>query len=271
MKRIIALSMAMLILLAAFASCGKGETDPSSQGTQQLTYTDFIGTNKRIAAQMGTIWGQASIDIFKTEPHEYTGIIDMIESLRMGKVDAVLTDANYIKPFVDSGAYPSMDYLYVPAEVFANEVAPMFHTGELRDKYNEWLKIIIADGTLDEMINRWIVGSLPEQEYIPVIELTGGNGTLRVCDTGDYPPYVYYDANNELTGFDTELTRRFAQYMGMTVDTAVMSYEGIIPTVISGKADMSACLYTITEERKQNMIFGDPTIVTQGVLIVKKT
>ena len=72
----------------------------------------------------------------------------MLESLSRGRVDAMLIDATYVKPLQDSGSYPNVEFLWVPKDVFVNESASVFNTKELRDKYNEWLTGIRADGTL---------------------------------------------------------------------------------------------------------------------------
>ena len=39
-----------------------------------------------------------------------------------------------------------------------------------------------------------------------------------------------------------------------------MDYEGLVLHVASGKSDMSGSVLTITDERKDGMIFSDPVI-----------
>ena len=266
------MNKAMVILLLAalgvslFTACSSQKDEPPQEGA----YADFAG--KRIGVQTGEIYYLVANDILNAgEVPEYTLITDLLESLYLGRLDAVLTDSSYIQPLIDSGAYPDFDYIWIPKEVFTNESSVVFHTEELRDQFNAWLAGIIADGTMAEIQERWLGSSLPKDEDVPKFESSGENGVLRICDTGNFPPFTYFDANGQPTGLDYEVASRFAQHMGMTLDITMMAFEAIGPYVISGKADMSACYLTITEDRGRSMIFGDPVVSTQGVLIVPKS
>ena len=269
-KRITAIILLAALAASLLAACSsqKGK-EPPQGGTG--TYADYIDSGARIATIMGDIYGAMATDLFKAkEAREYGNIADVLENLRMDRVDAALTDSSYVKPLMESGSYPEFDFLWVPKEVFVNESASVFYSQELRDQYNEWLSGIEADGTLDEITGRWVGAPLPNDEEVPRFELTGENGTLRVCDTGDYPPFTYYNANGEYTGFNYEMMSRFAQHLGMNLEIIMAKYDAVLPTVISGRADMSACIYTITDERGKGVLFGNPCVVSQAVLVILK-
>lgn len=258
-----------IFILAFFTSCTSPKDEQPMSSTQ--SYTDYIDTGKIISVQTGDIFGAVANDLLKASSiPEYTAVANMMEALRIGRTDALLIDSSYVKPLIDSNVFPEFEYLYIPEDIFVNQSGNVFNNTELKDTFNEWLERLKEDGTLDEMINRWLVGSLPKQEDIPKFDLTGENGILRVCDTGEYPPFTYFDEYNEPTGFDYELVSRFALYLGMDLEITMMDYASIIPTILSNKADMSACLFTITEERSQSTIFSAPVTSTQGVLVVPK-
>jgi len=264
----IASIFAIVVLVALLSSACASQTQDSLQKITR-TYTDFIDIEATIAVQSGDALNIVARDLFKAgEVPEYTNMANLLEDLNAGRVDAVMTNAAYIKQLEESSIFHELDYLWIPQDFFLYEAAPVFHNTELRDTYNDWLAILKADGTLDEITERWIGVPLPEQEEIPTFDLTGENGTLRVCATDTFPPLSYYDANNSLAGFNHEISSRFAQYLGMNLETAIMNYEAIIPYVLSGRADMSAAFMTITDERSESVIFGAPTLVTQAVLIV---
>jgi len=195
----------------------------------------------------------------------------MLEALSTGKVDAALLSHSYIRQLADSGMYTDVEYLWLPKDVYVNEAAPIFNTEALRDRYNEWFGTIVKDGTWQSIVDFWIGAPLPGQEDIPVFEFTGENGTLRMCDTGNYPPLIYFDANNEPAGFDVDIMSRFAIHMGMKLEITMMAYDAIVPYVVTGKADMSACTLTLTDEREEGIIFGEPSVITQAVLIIPKS
>ena len=267
---LIVMIFTLVTFLVGCTTKSENTSSEESSAATERSYTDFIDSGKIIAVQTGSVHGIVAEDILKGTAQEFSNPNEMFVSLRNGRVDAVLLDSDYLKPFIDSGQYPEFEFFFVPEDVFLNRAAPIFHTEELRDKYNEWLAIVSADGTRDEIIARWIGVSLPNEEDVPFIDLQGGNGTLRVADTFDYPPFIYYNSQGLPTGLDYEMTSRFAEHLGMNLEPLSMSYEAVLVSVKSGKVDMSACLYTVTEERSENIIFGDPFIYNQVIIVALK-
>lgn len=267
-KKLTALTLLVLLFAGMFSACGQTET---GQQNGTVTYEDYIDTGKVFAAQIGDVYGTVATDIFKArQVQEFTLAPDMLEAVRMGRVDAAILDDAYVKQIQDSGQYTDLDYLPVPAELFVNKAANVFYTEELRDEFNAWFKTIVDDGTFDEIYGRWIGVSLPNEEDIPKFELTGENGTLRIANTGSFPPFSYLDSNGTPVGFDEEIISRFAQHMGMDVVHETMSYDAVIPYVLSGKADMSGCSFTVTEGRSDGVLFGEPYTKAHAVLVIPK-
>ncbi|MCL2087774.1 MAG: ABC transporter permease subunit [Oscillospiraceae bacterium] len=265
--RLFLLALSAILLLSVMSGC---LSENALERAQILgdSYVDYIDVGARFATEAGDVYSDVARYIFGAEEVlEFVSFADMLENLRLGKVDAILLSDGFSKQLQDSGAYPNLNYLLVPEEVYVNKAGPIFHTEELRDKYNEWFEIVAADGTWQEIVNRWVGVSLPKSEDVPKFELTGENGVLRVCDTGNYPPLTYFDENGELTGFNIDMTNHFAHYMGMDVHVELMAYPAIGVYVKSGKADMSAATLAITDERSEEMLFGEPSIITQAVLI----
>jgi polar amino acid transport system substrate-binding protein len=233
------------------------------------TYKDYVDSGKRIAVELGDVYGDLSRDFFKAATQGHSNTDNMIEALRLGRVDAILISSGFVRHLQNSGQFDDFTYIEVPDYVYTNKAAHIFHTEELRDKYNEWFAGIKEDGTFEEILNRWLSGQLPEFEDIPIIELTGENGTLKVCDTGNYPPLSYYE-NGVLVGFDMEMAQRFAQFLGMDLDVTIVDYDEIENYIAAGRFDMSAATKAVTDERKDNIIFGEPSVITEAVLIVVK-
>ena len=255
-----------LIIIGLFTACSKQEIVYTDE---ERTYLDYVNTGKIIAVEAGDVYGDVARDIFKAkEIPEFLNVADKLEALRLGSVDAVLLGHSYIRQLLDSGMYPDLEYLWVPKEVYVNESANVFHTIELQQQFNAWLEVIKADGTYDKVVNRWIGAPLPNEEDIPRFEFTGENGILRVAETGYFPPLTYLDSNNHLVGFGPEMVSLFALHLGMRPQWTLMSYENILPFVVTGRADMSGCDLAITDYREENVIFGEPTVITQAVLIV---
>jgi ABC-type amino acid transport substrate-binding protein len=256
-------------IMSLFASCFSQKKDTAPDGTR--TYINYIDSGSRIAVEEGDAFDVVAREILKAkETLYYPTVGAMLESLHSGNIDAALLSNGSSRLIMNSGLYPDFEYLVIPEDVYINRAAPVFHTEELRDKYNEWFAGAAADGTWQEIVNRWIGAPLPKREDIPQFELTGENGVLKMCDTGSYAPLTYFDDDGNLAGFNVDMMSRFAQYMGMSLEIDVIPYDEIAGYVASGKADMSACTLAITAERAESMIFGEPSTITQAVLIVTK-
>ena len=268
-KKTIAFSLLAMLTVSLFTAYAAQKDETTQTGSR--TYADYIDAGMRITAQAGDVYPGVALDFFKAkEVLEYSTVPDMLEALQTGRVDAALLSDGYVKRLIHDGEYPDFEYLWVPKDVYVNEAGPVFHTTELRDKYNEWFSGIAADGTWQKIVDRWIGVPLPEIKDIPQFEFTGENGILRVVDTGNYPPLIYFDENGEPAGFDVEIVSLFARHMGMKPEFTMMPYEETFEFVRSGQADMSACTYTITDEREEYRIFGYPSVITQAVLVVPK-
>jgi polar amino acid transport system substrate-binding protein len=267
-KKILLFLLPVALAALLLTTCTSKKEVPTGTGT----YADYVDTGKRIAVQSGDVYGDVARSVLKAkEAPLYATAADMLAALRRGSVDAVFLSSSYVKQLEESGNYPDVDFLMIPEDVYVNKSAAIFHTTELRDKYNEWFRGIAEDGTWGEILERWLGRALPAQEDIPQFELTAENGTLKMCDTGNFPPLIYFDAHGELAGFDVEMMSRFAQYMKMDLKIEIMNFDAIIPYVILGKADMSACTVTVTDERGEGVIFGEPSVITPSVLFVLKS
>ncbi len=63
---------------------------------------------------------------------------------------------------------------------------------------------------------------------------------------------------DEIVGFDIELMDAIAEMAGLEVEYTSMEFSTIIPAVNSGQYDVGLSGFSITEERKQSVLFGDP-------------
>lgn len=236
-------------------------------------YKGYVDSGMVFGVQAGDVMRDVAVDFFHADNKsilEYSSVSDALAALNLGKVNAVLLASGYLGPLKASNSYPGFEYIIMPEDVYINEAGPIFHEEELRDKYNNWLEEQKANGTWQEICDFWMGGALPEQKDIPLLELTGENGTIIMADTANYPPLSYIGENGEVIGMDVDIMSRFAQSLGMGVDIRIMSYDAIAPFIVSGKGDMSCATLTITDERQQGMLFGAPTVVTHGVLVVNK-
>jgi polar amino acid transport system substrate-binding protein len=127
---------------------------------------------------------------------------------------------------------------------------------ELKAAADKVIRQIREDGTYDQMIERW----LPDQGEpgdLPVIELTGTNGTIVLGTAAITEPFSFIGPAQQVTGFDIELAYYIARELDMNLEIVDMEFGSLIPALISGKVDMIAALITITDERAERILFSE--------------
>lgn len=96
-------------------------------------------------------------------------------------------------------------------------------------------------------------------------------GELRVGVEAGYMPFEMRDKRGDLIGFDVDLARLMAKYMGVKLRLVNTQWDGIIPALLTGKFDLLMGGMTITMERNLQVNFTDPYIVIgQSVLLNNK-
>lgn len=96
-----------------------------------------------------------------------------------------------------------------------------------------------------------------------------GNGVLKIGYTY-FEPMNYNDENGQLTGFDTEYAKRVCEELGLTPEFIEINWDTKEIELNSKNID---CIWngtTVTEERKENMLFGDPYVVNAQVIVIRK-
>ena len=85
-----------------------------------------------------------------------------------------------------------------------------------------------------------------------------------------YEPMNYYDANGELTGFDTEFALAVSDIIGVPVKFQEIEWD---QKEVELKSKTIDCIWnglTVTEERKENMAFSKSYVVNEQVVVINK-
>lgn len=73
-----------------------------------------------------------------------------------------------------------------------------------------------------------------------------------------YPPFETKDEKGEPSGVSVDFVKAFGEYIGKDVKIENTSWDGLIPSLQTGKADMVMSSMTITDERKETVDFSEP-------------
>ena len=86
-------------------------------------------------------------------------------------------------------------------------------------------------------------------------------GYLTVITSPDYAPYEFYaldaEGNPTLAGFDMELAKYIADYLGLTLEVIPMDFNGILGEMSTGSADLAIAGLSPDPERQDAMDFSD--------------
>ena len=178
---------------------------------------------------------------------------DLVAALTGHKIDAFAIDEPAAQILTQE--YSEVTWLPDYLDTYSFALAfPKTKKGEaLRNQCNDFLHQL-PDGTLDMLASKWFgedeaAKTMPDSKH-----LSAENGTLRVATEAGYAPFEYV-RDGEIVGYDMEICVMFCEACGYGMDIVDMNFDGILPSVQSGKCDFSAAGINITPE--QNALAGD--------------
>ncbi len=88
-------------------------------------------------------------------------------------------------------------------------------------------------------------------------------GELRVAVQSGAPPYAFIDKTGVPAGSMVDFSQGMADAMGVKLKVLDYDWDGLIPALLSGKADILAADMTPTLKRALKVTFTDPWIYVQ--------
>ena len=133
------------------------------------------------------------------------------ESVAQGKIDAYVFEREQMQKAIDSGrkGVRLLDENLDESIIVGVGISPVSSIPDLENRLNTFIREIKADGTLEDMLNRWV--TLGDETMPEIPPAQDPQLHLTVATSGIVPPYSYY-AGSELTGMDIELAYRFAAW-----------------------------------------------------------
>ncbi len=108
-------------------------------------------------------------------------------------------------------------------------------------------------------------------EVLPTLRLPDLEGRTVVAVTGnDYTPLNFVDPlTGEAVGWEYDAVNEICRRLNCVVDWQVTSWDTMIAAVKEGQFDVGMDGITITDERKQEVDFTDPYMVSQQFMLVR--
>ena len=240
----------------------------------ESTASSALSLDDMKTASIGVLTGSNFNDILAgTLPNAeivyFNSTADQVNAVKSGKVDALAVDEPVGRNMVAEDGGLDM----IPEQIGAVDYAYALGKSERQKKIcgelSEYIRGLKADGTLEKLQKKWVdskdISKVESEDYS---ELPDTNGTIRLA-AYIYPPFV---VNKEeiYAGYEVELMAKFCREKGYALEVTEMKADAILQSVITGKCDAGCCGISITEERKESVLFSEPEYSGGTVLLVKK-
>ncbi len=199
----------------------------------------------------------------------FNSYADSVAALNAGKIDAIPADEptllriakEYDNIMIMDDTIGSFEYGFV---------FPKSSSGEKKlSEFNEWLAKFKESGELEELIQKWKSEDESKMTMPDVSSLPSTNGKLTMVTEASIPPFDYVRGKNTV-GIDIDIAAEFCKAKGYGLNVQIMSFDGLLTAVQSGKADFAASAITITEERAESVNFSIPYYLCPASFLILK-
>ena len=244
----------------------KDDAPEVGQPTEGIRWQDYNG--KKLGVIVGPMMENVAKQFFPDSEYLLlNGYPECIAALQSKKIDAYLAD----EPEMISTHAEQPDIDYIHERLTENDYCFAFRKNDpqsaaLCQELNDFLARSRENGTMQELYEIWF-GSDEDRKIVNMDDLAGINGTVRVVTTATDMPYSYIKDEKNV-GYDIDLVVRFCRDRGYALELGDVDFSARIPAIQSGKYDFTTDM-NVTPERKEQVLFSDPTSSGGVVLAVR--
>lgn len=195
--------------------------------------------------------------IHEAKKEYYNEYADMVVAVKQGKIAAFLMD----EPMASVLCAESEGVAYLPEYLTQDGYAFAFPKTDkgarLQNEFNEFLTRLKANGTLDELKDIWFSSDESRKVVDDWENLPATNGTVDFATKLGSAPFAYIK-DNRTVGYDVDIAVRFCEAYGYGLNVHNVELTSFLSGVESGKYDMGASGFTVTEERAEKVYFSEP-------------
>ncbi|WP_168171704.1 ABC transporter substrate-binding protein/permease [Oribacterium sp. C9] len=257
------LCLTMLILaLCALIGCSSDER-PEITSLSQLSEPGLrIGVILECPEEksLPEDYPEAKIFLYNDPPLVY-------DDLKSGRLDAFVYSRRPMEIAIENG---TEGVCILEEDYSSNKVAvgisPKSGIPDFKNKVNRFIAELKADGTLDDMYDRWVIKGDTKIPDIPVAENPSLH--LTVATAGTLQPYTYF-VGTELNGYDIELAKRFAAWMNAELEFKLYDFKSIVAAAQSGDVDCIMSNLFYTDERGEGIPYSDILFIERTAVMVR--
>ena len=147
------------------------------------------------------------------------------------------------------------------------------------------IEIILREERINMKIKKLVLGALVLVSVFALVacgsssnenlqEKVVKKGKLVVAISPDYAPFEFkalVNGKDTIVGADVELAKAIAEELGVKLELSSMSFDNVLSSLQTGKADMAISGLSATKERKNAYDFSDPYYETENAILVKSS
>ena len=100
---------------------------------------------------------------------------------------------------------------------------------------------------------------------------SSGTAALSVATDATWPPFEFIDTKTkEIQGFDIDVMTAIAEKADLDIEFVNVGWDPLLAGMAQGTYDLAISSITITEERKEVMLFSDPYFAAGQMVVVAK-
>ena len=263
-KKLIFISL--LVIVLPLVSCAKNKNEEKKFDDVSEFNDDNIeigiNTGSSIALQIEKIFDKANI-------YFLSGTADLLNAINTEKVDVIAHEEINVRYLLNEHKHLEIvkDKNNILGDV---EYGLCFNKNEkgtkLQKDFDEYLNSIKETGELDELINYWSPFDLSENAYVDYVSLPNINGKILMYVEAQFRPFAFVHYTR-LVGLDIALMYEYCKDRGYALEVLNTTFESLIPAIISDRCDVIGGGITITDERKERVLFSDPVAKSKIVII----
>lgn len=274
MKRIVLLLLTSAILsLPAASAFGDAEAivakdDPTQASLSMTSIDQFNG--KKIGSATGTTY---DVIVRRRLPDVtfsyYNTYSDMVAAMQSGKIAAFACDEPVLRTIMAENDQVTMMPEYLDTFEFGFIFPKNIKGSALCGQMSEFIREVRDGGELEKLEKKWLGGNMDGAEMPDIESLSGENGTLTLAIDALNAPFDFM-RGKQYAGYEVELALRFCERYGYALTIRNMDFDAVLTSVQTNKAAFGAATISITEERKQSVLFSEPHFSGGTVLAVLK-
>ena len=100
------------------------------------------------------------------------------------------------------------------------------------------------------------------------LESVQAAGTLTIASSPDFPPFESLQGDGSVVGIEIDIMNAVAEKLGVALAIEQVDFDSILLGVMNGSYDVGVSGFSVTEERKKNVLFTDPYCLAAQAIVV---